>query len=49
MHAGRCIVRNLNFDIKDDHLKKLFTPFGVIKEINIPQAAPKPTKNGKGV
>jgi RNA recognition motif-containing protein len=49
MHAGRCIVRNLNFDIKEEHLKKIFTPFGVIKEINIPQAAPKPTKNGKGV
>ena len=49
MHAGRCIVRNLNFDIKEEHLKKLFTPFGVVKEINIPQAAQKPTKNGKGV
>lgn len=49
MHAGRCIVRNLLFDIKEEHLKKLFTPFGVIKEINIPQAAPKDKRNGKGV
>ena len=36
MHAGRVIVRNLNFDMKEEHLKKLFASFGVVKEINIP-------------
>lgn len=34
--AGRVIVRNLGFDLRDKHLKSLFTGFGEIVNINVP-------------
>ena len=34
--AGRIIVRNLQFDIKESHLNKQFAKFGPIVETNVP-------------
>ena len=33
---NRIIIRNLVYDINEKHLRKLLTPFGEVKEINIP-------------
>ena len=34
--AGRIIVRNLQFDIKESHLNKEFGKYGTIVETNVP-------------
>lgn len=36
MHAGRIIVRNLPFDLKEQHLKQPFERFGKISEVSVP-------------
>ena len=33
---GKIIVRNLGFDLREKHLKNVFSPFGPIKEITVP-------------
>ena len=33
---GKIIIRNIPFDLKESHIKKDFTKYGTIKEINIP-------------
>ena len=34
--AGRVIVRNLGFDLREKHLKSLFGKFGEIINIDVP-------------
>ena len=34
--AGRLIVRNLGFDLREKHLKGLFSKFGEIVNVNVP-------------
>lgn len=34
--AGRVIVRNLGFDLREKHLKTLFSKFGEIINVNVP-------------
>lgn len=33
---GRMIIRNLPFDLNETHLRKLFAPFGAIKDVRVP-------------
>jgi RNA recognition motif-containing protein len=35
-HEGRIIIRNLPFDLKEQHLKPHFQQFGKIEQVNIP-------------
>lgn len=34
--AGRVIVRNIQYDMKDVHLRKVFAQYGKIVDINVP-------------
>jgi RNA recognition motif-containing protein len=34
--AGRVIIRNLGFDLREKHLKNLFSKFGEIVNVNVP-------------
>ena len=33
---GRVIIRNINFDLREKHIRNLCSPFGTIKEVQIP-------------
>jgi len=33
---GRLIVRNINYDLKEKHLKLLFEKYGEVKEVAVP-------------
>lgn len=43
--TGRLIVRNIQFDTTEKHLKSLFKGFGQINEVNIPMKTDKPHLN----
>jgi RNA recognition motif-containing protein len=34
--AGRVIVRNIQYDMKDEHLRKVFAKYGKIVDISVP-------------
>ena len=33
---GRLIVRNINFDLREKHLRILFQKFGKLTDVNVP-------------
>lgn len=43
--VGRVIIRNIQWDMKDSHLKKYFGQFGKIIDVNVPMKADKPNLN----
>lgn len=43
--VGRIIVRNIQYDMRSNHLEKLFGKFGKIVDTNVPMKTDKPTLN----
>jgi len=36
MHVGRVIVRNIQYDFKELHIRKFFEKYGEVTEVNVP-------------